>query len=278
MGTKKTGLSPELVIHPGETIADILEDRGISQAELATCTGNSTAYISNVISGKKGISSRFALSLEYALGVPKSFWLNLQANYEAELLELQEYSTITDEERNVRAKLEEIVSYLRKKKDIPSKLDLDGSILALRKALRISNIANLNKCIPENSSGTDPKRPMNDHAVGAWVRICQKISLEKSSETPFQKENYERIIQESKELFKNDSFSDYGIEYSFVEKFSDTPIDGYIIKRPGGSYFLALTERKNNPQDRLRAILKEAENIVNGKMKRSNQFIDYSQA
>ena len=82
MAVKKIGISRELIIHPGETIADVLEDRGITQTELAARTGVSTAYVSNVIAGKKDISANFAFSLEYALGVPKSFWLNLQANYE----------------------------------------------------------------------------------------------------------------------------------------------------------------------------------------------------
>lgn len=81
MAAKKTGISHDLIIHPGETIADILEERGITQAELAVRTGVSPAYVSNVIAGKKGISANFAMGLEYALGVPKSFWLNLQANY-----------------------------------------------------------------------------------------------------------------------------------------------------------------------------------------------------
>ena len=53
MATKKIGISRDLVIHPGETIADVLEDRGITQAELAARTGVSPAYISSVISGKK---------------------------------------------------------------------------------------------------------------------------------------------------------------------------------------------------------------------------------
>ena len=35
MAVKKTGISRDLLIHPGETIADVLEERGISQAELA---------------------------------------------------------------------------------------------------------------------------------------------------------------------------------------------------------------------------------------------------
>lgn len=87
MLTKKNGISHSLIIHPGETIADVINERGITQAELAIRTGVSPAYVSSVISGKKDISSNFAMALEYALDVPKSFWLNLQANYEADLLE-----------------------------------------------------------------------------------------------------------------------------------------------------------------------------------------------
>ena len=94
MAVKRIGISRDLLIHPGETIADVLVERGISQAELAASTGVSTAYVCNVIAGKKDISAKFAFALEYALGVPKSFWLNLQANYDAELLEVNEEQTI----------------------------------------------------------------------------------------------------------------------------------------------------------------------------------------
>lgn len=97
MATKRIGISRDLMIHPGETIADVLEERGITQAELAARIGVSPAYVSNVISGKKDISSNFAMALEYALDVPKSFWLKLQANYDAELLELNEARTVTEE-------------------------------------------------------------------------------------------------------------------------------------------------------------------------------------
>lgn len=39
MAAKKIGISRDLIIHPGETIADVLEDRGITQAELASRAG-----------------------------------------------------------------------------------------------------------------------------------------------------------------------------------------------------------------------------------------------
>ncbi len=149
MAVKKTGISRDLIIHPGETISDVLEERGITQAELAARTGVTPAYVSNVIAGKKDISAKFAFALEYALGVPKSFWLNLQANYDAELLEVNEEQTITDEERAARESLKDIVKHLRKKEKIPVGEKRDESILSLRKVLQVSNIANLKDVVPE---------------------------------------------------------------------------------------------------------------------------------
>ncbi len=75
----------DLKIHPGETIADVLAERGITQVELSARTGIAALYISEVIAGKEDISAEFASALESALGVSKSFWLNLQANYDAEI-------------------------------------------------------------------------------------------------------------------------------------------------------------------------------------------------
>lgn len=99
--------------------------------------------VSNVIAGKKDISSNFAMALEYALDVPKSFWLNLQANYDAELLELNEANTITEAEKAVFPKLHQIIGWLREVQLIPSDQDREHTILSLRKALRISDISKL---------------------------------------------------------------------------------------------------------------------------------------
>ena len=55
MATKRIGISRDLIIHPGETIADVLDERGITQAELATRTGVTPAYVSNVIAGTKDL-------------------------------------------------------------------------------------------------------------------------------------------------------------------------------------------------------------------------------
>ena len=105
MAVKNRGISPDLLIHPGETISDLLKERGITQKELAQRAGVSEAFLSDVIHGKKDISKGLAMGLEYAFGVPGSFWLNLQANYDAELLNLQEEESVEEEEKGVRRRV-----------------------------------------------------------------------------------------------------------------------------------------------------------------------------
>lgn len=84
------GLSSDFIIHPGETLAEVLKDRKMSQKELAIKTEMTEKYISAVISGFENISSSFANKLEYALGIEKEFWMNLQANYEREKKDVRE--------------------------------------------------------------------------------------------------------------------------------------------------------------------------------------------
>ena len=88
MATRKTGISHSLLIPPGETVADILEDRSITQEELASKMGIPPQSVEELIHGKEDISETLASGLERALNIPRSFWLNLQANYERELSDL----------------------------------------------------------------------------------------------------------------------------------------------------------------------------------------------
>ena len=101
MAENVRGISIDLVIHPGETISDILEARNLTQKELAKRAGVSEAFLNDVIHGKKDISKGLTRGLEYALGVPSSFWLKLQANYDAELLSLNEENSIAAEELQI---------------------------------------------------------------------------------------------------------------------------------------------------------------------------------
>ena len=77
----KTAYSPDYVSPPGETLADVLEDRGMSQAELARRTGLAIKTVNEIIKGKAPITPGTALKLERVLGVPASFWNAREQRY-----------------------------------------------------------------------------------------------------------------------------------------------------------------------------------------------------
>ena len=103
------GLSLDLLVHPGETIKEVLEEKKMSQEELAIRTEYSPKHISEVVRGKKDISSEFANRLEYALGIPASFWMNLQSNYDKEVFEINSLSNIEEKELNILKDLKDVI-------------------------------------------------------------------------------------------------------------------------------------------------------------------------
>lgn len=284
MEAKKTGISRELVIHPGETISDVLEERGITQMELAIQTGVSPAYVCNVISGKKGISARFAFALEYALGVPKSFWLNLQADYEAELWELNENQTITEEERNARRDLEEIVRYFHEKGKMPVKQTMDESILSLRRILRYSNIANLKEIVPNGVFCMDSNKMVKPYILGAWIRLCQLAGENTRITTMFDAEKMDQLIWEVKSVMLNENtniqsdlkriMKKYGIDFSIMKNFAGAPVNGYISLKQDGTYQMVVTLRGSWADIFWFSLFHELGHIANGDLGKSARFLD----
>ncbi len=81
----KNKYSPDEVSPPGETLRDILRERGLTQAELATRTGRPKKTISEIVNGKAAITVDTALQFELALGVPAAFWNAREQQYREHL-------------------------------------------------------------------------------------------------------------------------------------------------------------------------------------------------
>ncbi len=284
MAAKITGISRDLVIHPGETIADLLQDREITQAELATRTGVTPAYVSNVIAGKKDISANFALALEYALDVPKSFWLNLQANYDAELLEINKEKTISEKERIVREQLTEVVKHLRQQGKMPTGERKDTSIISLRKALGISDISRLDEMIPGGAFRLSSGKQINPYVLGAWIRLCQIEGDKRTVEVQYDSSRVDSLIVEIKQVMLN-SESDiqvdlknimrkYGIDFSMVKNFRGAPVQGYLSQKNDGTYQMAITSRDSYADIFWFSLFHEIGHLVNGDVGKSVKFLD----
>jgi len=69
-------------IHPGRYLREILDELGISQAELARSIGVAPMRISYVVHEARPVTAEFALLLGRAFGQSARYWLNLQAAYD----------------------------------------------------------------------------------------------------------------------------------------------------------------------------------------------------
>jgi antitoxin HigA-1 len=69
-------------IHPGEFLAEILGELGISQAEFARSIGMSAMRISHVVGASRPVTAELALLFGKAFGQSPEYWLNLQSAYD----------------------------------------------------------------------------------------------------------------------------------------------------------------------------------------------------
>ena len=90
----KIPFSPDWVSPPGDTIADLLDERSWTQAEFAARLGASRKFVNQLVSGEASIDEATALRLERVLGSTTRFWLNREADYRAALAKRQEVDTL----------------------------------------------------------------------------------------------------------------------------------------------------------------------------------------
>lgn len=72
---------PEFVTPPGNTLIEILESIGMTQADLSERTGRPKKTINEIVRGKALIMPDTALQFERVLGTPAAFWMNREQQY-----------------------------------------------------------------------------------------------------------------------------------------------------------------------------------------------------
>ncbi len=76
-----TPFTPDWVSPPGDTILDVLDERGWTQADLAARLGLSHKHVNQLVKGKVPLTEETALRLAQALGTSAGFWLTREARY-----------------------------------------------------------------------------------------------------------------------------------------------------------------------------------------------------
>lgn len=69
-------------VHPGAVLKDELEELGITPTEFARQIDVPANRVSQIITGKRGITGDTALRFGHWFGTDPQFWLNLQAQWD----------------------------------------------------------------------------------------------------------------------------------------------------------------------------------------------------
>jgi HTH-type transcriptional regulator / antitoxin HigA len=87
---------PDIVTLPGETLNDLLEERGMSQKELAQRMNRPEKTISEIIKGKAAITPDTAVQLETVLRVPAHFWIQRESLYQEHLARVKDIEQLNE--------------------------------------------------------------------------------------------------------------------------------------------------------------------------------------
>ncbi len=82
--SKKRRLAP---IHPGDALAEILNEAGLSANALALALRVPANRITKILKRERGITADTAMRLGRYFGTSAEMWMNLQAKYELDAAE-----------------------------------------------------------------------------------------------------------------------------------------------------------------------------------------------
>ncbi len=101
MATRNDNPAPFMAVHPGMMIKPELDERGISQKEFAKMLGIQPSHLSEVLNGKRALTTELAVKIENAIGLPAKILLSAQTQYELESINIA--ATAEDEQHETIA-------------------------------------------------------------------------------------------------------------------------------------------------------------------------------
>lgn len=91
-------------VHPGSVLlADFIEPLKITRYRVAKAIGVQQRRIDEICAGTRAISADTAVRLGLALGIEPQFWLNLQGQYDIEVIQREQGEQLAQEVHTLAA-------------------------------------------------------------------------------------------------------------------------------------------------------------------------------
>lgn len=230
---------PFMATHPTEIIKDEIKERGMSQKELAERLGMQASNVSRMFREKETITSALAAKLEKALGIKSYFWLNVQAEYDKDVVAIEQ----RNEKEQMAIKQEFMLSSLLNMKELYSKLKIRTSLFVQEKLDILSKIFGMEPTlIPSFQSAYNgnfkksTKAETDEKNQRTWQVLAYVSAKHNKPTHKYEKGNARKGAIEIAaaahkggidEVQIKEILDRYGISYSFVPKLEKAPIDAY---------------------------------------------------
>jgi HTH-type transcriptional regulator / antitoxin HigA len=186
--------APGYAAPPGDTLADVLEERGMTQTELARRLGVSLKHVNQVIKGAASISAELALGLEKVLGVSAAFWLNRESLYQADIARMEERRAL---ERAVGWSQRFPVAEMKKRRLLPSRATGVELVSALLQFFGIASTEQWSD--PRVAFRKSLKFESDPYALSAWLRLGE-LEAESVETEPFDSAEFVAALEGARRL------------------------------------------------------------------------------
>jgi HTH-type transcriptional regulator / antitoxin HigA len=183
---------------PGDTLVDVLNAKGMSQAELAERTGRPKKTINEIIKSRALITSETAVQLERVLGVPAIFWTTREAQYRAHLAKVDEAKQL---EKFITWPQRFPLSEMRAREWISRSATGVDLVREMLDFLGIASPTNFDPVysLAANEFRTSDKHVVDKDALAVWLRQGERAAAAIDC-APFDRQAFVKVLDKARSL------------------------------------------------------------------------------
>ncbi|MBJ7330648.1 MAG: HigA family addiction module antidote protein [Solirubrobacteraceae bacterium] len=189
-----TTLLPDWASPPGDTLADLLDERDMTQTELAERLGVTLKHVNRVIKGAATISADLALGLEKVFGASAAFWMTREAHYQAALARHGQRQSFAEA---VGWAKQFPINELRKREILPREAEGPELVEQLLSFLGIAHPEQWKE--PQVAYRKSQKFDSDQFALATWLREGERQAAELECE-PYDEDRFVEVLQEARSL------------------------------------------------------------------------------
>lgn len=230
-------------VHPGYYIGEELKSRGMTRKALAMQIGLQPSHLSEVIKGKRNISSQLAAKLEETLGLPAAYWIKLQLRYDYEVKLSEQQDEEVRKAENELSKYDKILDMRTIYKSIgiskmtaPERLEFCENILGLQHSSELQRKA-IGWYHRSEKTGNDPRM------IATWTALARYSASQRPiPQGKFDKNRMDDLAFELREIFMENhntmnrvewKLAEYGIRFCITPKVKLASVDGFSFIKDG---------------------------------------------